>query len=65
MVTVCVCGCPALDHTACVGNCHGCTCSYFEADLGRDDTQSGPTNARWTPYSGVYGRKYQLDQETA
>ena len=42
-----------------------CGCSYVEADLGRDDTLSGPTNARYQPYTGVYRGNYTLGQETA
>lgn len=61
----CVCGHLALDHHAHTGYCHDCLCSYFEADLGRDDTLSGPTNARYQPYTGVYRGSYTLDQETA
>lgn len=58
----CVCGHTALDHHAHTGYCHDCTCSYFQADYG---SEGGPTNARYTPYSGVYRGPYNLDQETA
>lgn len=61
----CVCSHLALDHLAHTGHCHDCNCSYFEEDLGRDETVSGPTHARWQSYTGVYGKPYTLDQETA
>jgi hypothetical protein len=61
----CVCGHTALVHHAHTGYCHDCLCSYFEEDLGRDETVSGPTYARWVAYEGFYNRHYTLDQETA
>lgn len=55
----CCCGCPMHG-----GTCP-CGCSFYEPDLGRDETVSGPTHARWQSYTGVYGKPYTLDQETA
>lgn len=57
-MTKCVCGHVHTDSCP-------CGCSYVEEDLGRDETVSGPTYARWVAYEGFYNRHYTLDQETA
>jgi hypothetical protein len=70
MTTPCVCGCQALDHHGYVGNCHGCTCSYFQHDDGTDGCPPA-TNyfaGKTDRYTGIYSRPYSLeplDQETA
>lgn len=62
-MTTCVCGHEAAEHHAWTGACNGgCGCSFWQPDNG---SEGGPVNARYQAYSGIYARKYQLDQETA
>lgn len=67
MTTPCMCGCPNIDHTAYVGECHGCTCSYYEPDTGNDYTRTITPNygGPCFEYTGRYARRYTLDEETA
>lgn len=59
----CVCGCPAANHHAWTGRCHGlCGCSYYDDGAGTN-TAIGPT--AHTRYDGRYSRHYELTTEEA